>query len=89
MLQLDSLSVDEDDHRGHEMELKVIGKIPRPAVALERNQQSSLLSFMYQLCSASVHLPGPGGGTQQAGGRNFHGNRKDFELQTFHIPHLS
>lgn len=37
MFQLDSLSVDEDDHRGGEMELKVIGKIPRPAVALERD----------------------------------------------------
>lgn len=39
MFQLDSLSVDEDDHGGGEMELKVIGKIPRPAVALERDSK--------------------------------------------------
>ena len=44
LFQVDSLSVDEDDHRGGEMELKVIGKIPRPAVALERDQQRSPLS---------------------------------------------
>lgn len=74
LFQLDSLSMDEDDHRGDEMELKVIGKIPGPAVALGRDQKRLLLSVTYQLCSTSSPHPGPGGRTQQAS----RGKRKDF-----------
>lgn len=72
LFQLDSLSVDEDDHWGGEMELKVIGKIPRPAVALERDQQRSPL---LQLTSGSSP-PGPEGGTQGQV-RRFPRKRKD------------
>lgn len=80
LFQLDSLSMDEDDHRGDEMELKVIGKIPGPAVALGRDQKRLLLSVTYQLCSTSSPHPGPGG----VGGRE-----RTLELQIFHTSYLN
>lgn len=52
--------MDEDDDRRCEVEMEVIGKVPRPAVALERERRL-LLSAIYQVClPPSVRLPGPG-----------------------------
>lgn len=51
----DSLSMDEDEDWRCEMEMEVIGKVPRPAIALEREQKSLLSPFTW---SAS-HCPPP------------------------------
>lgn len=81
--QGNSLSVDEDDRRCGEMELKVVGEVPRPAITLKREEQSDSFPLLprhpsgSQLPRAGERLPWAGQG-QGEGGRNFHGKRKEF-----------
>lgn len=64
--------------------MKVIGKVPRAAAALKREEQRRYPSFMYHVSSILSLLPGPRGRIQEVAG-DFHGKGKDFELQRFHL----
>lgn len=82
----DSLAVDPDDQWRGEMELEVVSQVPRPAVALRREERLPL-SVPDQICPHPALPSGSREGIREAGREDSHGKRET--LRVTDVSHTS